>query len=586
MDPRLERLHALRGTFGPVAGRERLRMVRALARVTFRRAAALADWHDELLFLAAFPDSRAVHAAVRRALGRIARQVRALPAAEREALTDSGIAGTETRHTFEFGAARWLAAHDECIAFDWARADDAARLDPLLRLALVPAEGDRFDSGEVSTAAFLDEAAALLTRRVREAPSAAYWLLSAPPRAPLPVLRTLYDEAEPPLRWELGDSPRATTHARLPVPLTLRRRFRPPPHDPIAHAMTPLHGIRRARDAEARRWHAAAVAALLPRTREVFPIIHANPREVLLAPLGEGVTLCLLGAAREDRSALEANYGYVLFANGIAIGYGGVTTFGAQANTGLNVFESFRRSEAAFLFAQALRAFRTLFGVTRFVVNAYQVGGGNPEAIASGAYWFYDRLGFRPRDPATAALATGERDRLAHDRSHRTSARTLRRLATGDLVLTLPDAAGAGRVDEQLLADAGRLATHALATVPAGGRAAWVERHARALRHRCIGRDGPLSHAERLGAWHLVPLIAALRLRLAQWPAAERAALWRLVQLKGGAQERPFARAAARLPRLWRALARAGAGVARSSRRNAKVSVTSSPVHRTARHRG
>ena len=97
-----------------------------------------------------------------------------------------------------------------------------------------------------------------------------------------------------------------------------------------------------------------------------------------------------------------------MFSNGVPIGYGGVTTLGAQANTGVNLFESFRRSEAAFLFAQSLRAFRTLFGVTRFVVNPYQFGRDNEEALASGAYWFYDRLGFRPTT-SRATRARGAR---------------------------------------------------------------------------------------------------------------------------------------------------------------------------------
>ncbi|MFO1316643.1 MAG: hypothetical protein U1F58_13655 [Burkholderiales bacterium] len=52
-----------------------------------------------------------------------------------------------------------------------------------------------------------------------------------------------------------------------------------------------------------------------------------------------------------------------------------------------------------------LRAFHTLYGSGRFVVNPYQFGAGNAEAIASGAFWFYYRLGFRPAHALTRALA-------------------------------------------------------------------------------------------------------------------------------------------------------------------------------------
>lgn len=558
MDPRLERLHALRGTFGPAGARERGALLRALARTRWTRADALAAWHDELLFVAAFPDAAANLRLARSALARIATRVRALPARQRDALADSGIAGTVTSHTFMYGAARWLAAHDEDVAFAWETPADAEAIDPLLRAQLTPVEQDRFDSTEVSTLDWLAEASGARGPDDRGAGRAmARWLLRDPGAGDAALLRTLYDDAAPPLRWSIGDSPRSSSRGHLDVRPVLRRGFRALPRDPIALIATPLPGIRRARGAEAARWHDAALAALLSRTREVFPTIYANHDEIHLAPLGEGVTLCLLGAARDDRSALEANYGYVMFSNGVPIGYGGVTPFGAQANTGANVFESFRRSEAPFLFAQALRAFRTLFGVTRFVVNPYQFGAGNDEAIASGAYWFYDRLGFRPQSPRLATLAARERAAIAADRTHRSSVRTLRALASDDLILTLPDATGDGPLPERLLIDAGRLATRALSGVTAGERAGSLEREARALKSRCGGGTAPLTRAERLGAMHLVPLLLALAPHIARWSSSDRAALWALVALKGAAQERDFARAAARLPALWDALARA-----------------------------
>lgn len=549
MDARLERLHALRGTFGPASTQERLALLRALGRENWRSAAGLSAWHDELLFLAAFPDGRATHAAAWKALGRVSRKVAALAPRERAALADTGIAGSLTTHTFMFGAARWLARHRESIALAFPRVRDAERLDLLLHLVLTPGEQDRFESGEVTTLAWMREAAA--------GHDPAAWLLAQAPAAGAPddiAWRTLYDDAEVPLRWSLERSRHATSGDHLPVRPRLRRAFRTLPKDPVAHVMTPLPGIRRARGAAATHWHDAALAALLARAREVFPTVYANAHEIHLAPLGEGATLCVLGAAPADRSALEANYGYVMFSNGVPIGYGGVTPFGAQANTGANIFESFRRSEAPFLFLQSLRAFRTMFGVTRFVVNPFQFGAGNDEAIASGAYWFYDRLGFRPTARPLAALADRERAMIARDRTHRSSITTLRALAGGDVVLTLPDATGGAPMSEHLLIDAGRLATRALAAVPAVDHAAWIDAEARALLRQCTGAERRLTRAESVGARHLVPTIAALSGAIARWTPEARTALWELVALKGAPQELPWARAAARHPAFWQAL--------------------------------
>lgn len=553
MDARLERLHALRGTFGPASTKERLGLLRSLARVRWKGATTLAAWHDELLFLDAFPDAIAVHRAARRALDRIAKQVGALAPRERTALADSGLAGTNSTHTFMCGAARWLARRGESIAFTFPRERDAERLDLLLHLILAPSEHDRFESGEVGTLDWMREASG--------ADDPAVWLLARAPIAGATdelAWRTLYDDAEVPLCWSLGDSPLSSSRDHVPVRPHLRphlrRAFRTLPRDPVAHVMSPLPGIRRARGAEAVRWHDAALAALICRAREVFPTIYANHREIHLAPLGEGATLCVLGAAPGDRSALEANYGYVLFSNGVPIGYGGVTPFGAQANTGANIFESFRRSEAPFLFLQALRAFHTMFGVTRFVVNPFQFGAGNDEAIASGAYWFYDRLGFRPQQGGEAKLADGERRAIAADRTHRSSMTTLRALARSDVVLTLPDAKGDGPMPEQLLVDVGRLATRFLAAVPAGERAALIEREARALLTRCTGAVRALTPAEAIGARQLVPILAPLSSEISRWSGEARSALWALIALKGAPQELPWARAAAQHAELWRAL--------------------------------
>ena len=161
---------------------------------------------------------------------------------------------------------------------------------------------------------------------------------------------------------------------------------------------------------------ACARAALAARCREVNAITYPNVDEVWWCDLGCGVALAVIGIARAHRLTLETNTGYLLLANGVPIGYGGVTPLFRQANTGINIFDPFRGSEAAFLWTQMLRAFHTLYGSTRFVINAYQFGAGNAEAIKSGAFWFYYRLGFRPAD------APLQRARRARRRASRRTA--------------------------------------------------------------------------------------------------------------------------------------------------------------------
>ena len=52
------------------------------------------------------------------------------------------------------------------------------------------------------------------------------------------------------------------------------------------------------------------------------------------------------------------------------------------------------------------------------------------EGIESGAWWFYFKLGFRPRDPAIVALASRQTERMSRRASHRSGPRVLERLAS------------------------------------------------------------------------------------------------------------------------------------------------------------
>jgi hypothetical protein len=47
---------------------------------------------------------------------------------------------------------------------------------------------------------------------------------------------------------------------------------------------------------------------------------------------------------------------------------------------------------------QLLRGYRQLFRIHHVEIDPYQFGLDNPEGIATGAFWFYYRFGFRPTD--------------------------------------------------------------------------------------------------------------------------------------------------------------------------------------------
>jgi hypothetical protein len=284
---------------------------------------------------------------------------------------------------------------------------------------------------------------------------------------------------------------------------------------------------------------------------------YPNADDVHVADLGEGVELAVIGVPAAQRLTLEANYGYLLTSNGVPIGYGGVSPLFRQANTGINVFDPYRGSEAAFLWTQMLRAFRTLFGSRRFVINGYQFGAGNSEAIASGAYWFYYRLGFRPSLANNASLAAAEAERLRAHPGERTRPAVLRQLARGDLHLDLEDVDARDFFEERLLTRLGAAVARRIAVLPVRshheGESVLVRAVAKDLDLRAPSR---WPAEERRSFARLAPYAALLD--LPAWSKSERRSLAAWMRTKGAATERGFALQACGQVRFFRELSAVG----------------------------
>src|SRR5262249_21007397 len=105
---------------------------------------------------------------------------------------------------------------------------------------------------------------------------------------------------------------------------------------------------------------------------------------------------------------------------------------------GFNTFYTFRGGEAGWVYAQVLRCLCHLMGATCISVYPYQLGHDNDEAIESGAFWFYRKLGFRPGRPELLRLVEREEKKIAANPHYRTAARTLRKLAAGHVFYELP----------------------------------------------------------------------------------------------------------------------------------------------------
>jgi hypothetical protein len=193
-----------------------------------------------------------------------------------------------------------------------------------------------------------------------------------------------------------------------------------------------------------------------------------------------------------------------------------------------------------------MRLLRQLTGVTCFSVDPYQLGYQNEEAIASGAFWFYRKLGFRPVGKKAVRLLATEERRIAADRAYRTPPATLRKFAAGYMVYDKEGSWDRFRVRNLGLALQRRMAERF------GGEVKKMRRAAMAVLGRAL-------KIEPEWAWEPWALLLALIPDLGRWTPEEKRKLVEVLRAKQGPDESRYLRLMARHGRLRRAILSLGA---------------------------
>jgi hypothetical protein len=281
--------------------------------------------------------------------------------------------------------------------------------------------------------------------------------------------------------------------------------------------------------------------AMATRQRELHAFSHPNPDDVLLVDAGRGLTLVFIGIAPDFRLPLEGYYGFIVLKNGVPVSYGGGWELFGTLDFAVNIFASFRQGESAYLAMQLLRAYRRIFNMKTVVIDRYQLGHESTEALRSGSFYFYHRLGFRPRDPGVVRVLAEERAKITADPSYRSPIPVLKRLAADEVYLTLPG--GLAAPERRLRAtDVSALVARMIAREFGGDRSL-------ATRESTERVGGVLGAARRTGwptaerrAFARMSLVAALIPDLGAWSSAQRRALVALMRAKGGPSEMDYAR--------------------------------------------
>lgn len=548
----VEGLIAIAPRYSPDDSKEKLRLLEALEAKRLRDPGSLIRLHETLCFLQAYPDDPDVLGRVDRALAEFPERVARLGLAARARLHDSGIANAPLDYPFGYPMARWLATRfpRDC-EIAWARFDEADRLDETLSLLASPAEGDAFSEGGMGWRQWLRVAKG--GRRMTDL----QLLLELFERTGLPeeTRDWLYENLALPVLWTPRRAGASRTLARIPPERVffhedgLERRGAS-----LAEALAgPLPSLRRAPRLLAQALIEAARVAMATRQRELHAFSHPNPDDVLLAEVGRGVRIALFGIQPAFRLPLEGYYAFLALKNGVPVAYGGGWELFGTLDFAINIFASFRQGESAFLAIQLLRVYRRIFGMRTVVVDRYQLGHESTEALRSGSFYFYHRLGFRPRDPDILRVLEAERAKIAGDPSYRSAIPVLKRLAGDEVYLTLPG--GHPEPEKRLRAtDVAALVARFIAREFAGDRPRAARESAARVRRALGVRSMAAWPTHERRAFEQLALVAALIPDLARWRASDRQALVAVMRAKGGASEYQYARRLDGHRRLQRAL--------------------------------
>ncbi|PYN77070.1 MAG: hypothetical protein DMD97_09905 [Candidatus Rokuibacteriota bacterium] len=519
--------------------KEKRALLEALERTSVGHAATLRRLHETLCFLQAHPDDAEVLALVDRALEAIPARVTRLGPGARRRLHDSGIASTTLDYPFGLPMARWLASRfpaDADVA--WRRFHDEDRLDETLSLLATTAEGDAFSEGGMGWREWLRVAKG--GRRLTDL----QLLLEVFGRTGLPTEARdwLFESLGLPIQWRPRGPGASRTLARGAPPRVFFHEagLDRSAGDLVDALSRPLPALARAPRELAESLIDSARVAMATRQRELHAFSYPNPDDVLVVRGGRGLVLAFIGIMPDFRLPLEAYYGFLALKNGVPVSYGGGWELFGTLDFAVNIFASFRQGESAYLATQLLRAYRRIFGMRTVVVDRYQLGHESTEALRSGSFYFYHRLGFRPRNPDVLRVLETERTKIAADASYRSPVRVLEQLAGDEVFLSLPG--GLPAPEKRLRAtDVAALVARFVAREYGGDRVAAVRETA--------ARVGLVLGVPRRASWPLserrafegMSLVAALIEDLARWPVAARRALVAVMRAKGASSEMRYA---------------------------------------------
>lgn len=537
-DRLLRQVEECRNHFGSGKAGAVVDLLSRLGKRRFSDVASLIRFHEALLFLRAFPHGPEVIRQSERLLQDFWERVALLEKAgadmdDFDPLEVSGIAGTVMQDTLTFDVMRWLVDHVSDVEMVWEGYTEERAMGSVWPRLMPLLDEDGDIEPDVPWQRWLQTAAGRKDRNLQ-------WMVRRFAQLPVPDTEKslLYDSLRIPVRWRLDNQRFSRTRNWRPerriffhreplisrAEVSLARELAQAP--PVLHRLSAKQGkavVNMARE------------VMLVRYRELYGTTFGDPQSVVRAELGRGVSIYLWNLLPERRMPLRAYVAGFTLKNGVPISYFEATGLCEWLEVGFNTFYTFRGGEVAWIYAQTLRCLVALAGAKCISMYPYQLGDGNEEAIESGAFWFYRKLGFRPGRKDLLKLVEREEERIAHDPKYRTSPRILRRLAAGHVFYELPGSE-VGAWDSYSTRKIGMKVNQRMAR-EFGGSKERIQSAATKWLARVVGVKIASWEALEQASFDDFALVLALVPGLASWTREEKRALAQVIRGKPAANE-------------------------------------------------
>jgi hypothetical protein len=415
--------------FGETAGKNKLQLLQSLKREKHLTPSQIKDYRRCLLFVAAYPESKQEHEEATQGLKTLGKKIQTHALKVRKALKESGLPNTTLHGVYSYHLMHWLIN----------QTDVELRLAFLEEGAVHPREALKSTFNEMEFELETDISLSPLQ-----------WLKKAFGCSKNEILlRRLLNHIEN-LHFTALQKDQVFESMRVCVALKCGEHL--PvlalPTDPFLHndgllkkfdehalIATPLPKASLLTGKQIKDIMACARLSLLYLNRETDPVSLCETTGIEYYKLERGLSIAFFSAAAHGRLPLESYIGFMMFKNAYPIAYGGAWLFGKRSLLGINIYESYRGGESAYLFTQLLRSYKQRFSPTYIEVEPYQFGKGNPEGIKTGAFWFYYRFGFKPVDKALRALAAKEFDKIKKNNGYRSPISVLKAFTHSNMML-------------------------------------------------------------------------------------------------------------------------------------------------------